>query len=223
MMVNAVCHESGANLFNLTPSNTDGKYTGKMAYNMVHTTFKVAKALAPSVIWIDDIESVFKSGKVKGATGEPPNRIAKHLTAVLTPKKGSGLLEPEDRVLIIGTSSKPYDVEKPKDKEAFKDFFGKKLYAPLPNYASRQILWVQSAPARPRTRTHARARTPARPRTHARARTPAHARRARSSRTPSPPPLSSLPSSLPLLSSLPSSLPPLSSPLLPPSRRSTAA
>ena len=56
---------------------------------MVHTVFKVAKALAPSVVWIDDVDSVFKSGKVKGATGEPPNRISKHLTAVRHAEEGS--------------------------------------------------------------------------------------------------------------------------------------
>ncbi len=142
MLVHAVAHETGANLFNLTPSNTDGKYSGKKAYDMVHTTLKVAKALAPSVVWIDDAETVWRSGKVKGATGEPPNRILKHLTAVLNPKKGSGLIEPEDRVLIIGTSGAPYHVEKPKDHSAFTDFFAKILYVPLPNYPSRSMLWT---------------------------------------------------------------------------------
>jgi SpoVK/Ycf46/Vps4 family AAA+-type ATPase len=140
--VHAVANETGANLFNLTPSNTDGKYPGKKAYDMVHTVFKVAKALAPSVVWIDEVDTVFKSGKVKGATGEPPNRIAKQLVAVLTPKKGVGVIDPEDRVLVIGTSAKPYETEKPKDKTTFRDFFAKILYTPLPNYPSRNILWV---------------------------------------------------------------------------------
>jgi len=140
-IVNAIANETGANLFNLTPSNTDGKYS-KKEYIMVHTTFKVAKALAPSVVWIGDVDSVFKSGKVKGATGEPPNRIMKHLTAVLTPKKGSGLIEPEDRVLVVGTSTEPYATDKPKDKNAFRDFFAKIIFTPLPNYPSRQMLWL---------------------------------------------------------------------------------
>jgi len=141
MLVHAIANETGANLFNLTPSNTDGKYT-KKEYILVHTTFKVAKALAPSVVWIGDVDSVFKSGKVKGATGEPPNRIAKHLVATLTPKKGSGLIDPEDRVLVVGTSTEPYNTEKPKDKTTFRDFFAKIVFAPLPNYPSRTMLWV---------------------------------------------------------------------------------
>ena len=32
MLVNAIATETGANVFNLTPSNTEGKYTGKKVY-----------------------------------------------------------------------------------------------------------------------------------------------------------------------------------------------
>ena len=126
MLAHAVANETGANLFNLTPSNTDGKYPGKKALEMVHTVLKVAKALAPSVVWIDEVEGVFKSGKVKGG-GDPPNRIAKHLKILLEGKgkKQAALLEPTDRVLIIGTSCKPQFCDKAKDYNNFKDFFRK--------------------------------------------------------------------------------------------------
>ena len=68
-------------------------------------------ALAPSVVWIDEVDTVFKSGKVKGATGEPPNRISKHLTAVLNPKKGQGLIDPEDLEVLFGAGPVGYPVE----------------------------------------------------------------------------------------------------------------
>lgn len=66
MLVNAVAYECGANLFDLTPSNTEGSYPGKKAYEMVHTTLKVAKAMPPSVVLIGDAEAVWTSGKKKG-------------------------------------------------------------------------------------------------------------------------------------------------------------
>merc|ERR1712196_705267 len=121
MLVHSIAHECGANLFDLTPSNTEGKYPGKKAYEMVHTTFKVAKAMQPSVVWMDAAESVFASGK----------------------KKGASLLELTDRVLIMGSSSQPYLCEKKKDYDAFVGFFPKVLYLPLPDYPSRQILWTR--------------------------------------------------------------------------------
>ena len=139
MLVNAIATETGANVFNLTPSNTDGKYTGKKVYEMVHTTFKVAQQLAPSIVWIDEMETVFKKAKGK----EGPDRIQKQLVAVLNPKKGLGLINPWDRVLVIGTSSNPMDEGmKKKDQDTFKDFFCKILYTPLPNYPTRTMLWV---------------------------------------------------------------------------------
>ena len=44
MLVHAICNETGANLFNLTPSNTEGKFPGKKGPNeMVYTCLKVAR------------------------------------------------------------------------------------------------------------------------------------------------------------------------------------
>lgn len=142
MLAHAVASSCGANLFDLTPSNTEGKYPGKKGPgDLVHTVLKVAKALPPSVVLIGEAESVWVSGKKKGG-GDPPNRILKALTSLLAPKKGAALLEPSDRVLILGTSSQPYACEKAKDYNAFRDFFCKILYLPLPDYAARCKLWT---------------------------------------------------------------------------------
>lgn len=144
MLVNAVAHECGANLFDLTPSNTQGCYPGKKAYEMVHTALKVAKAMQPSVVWIGQAEAVWTSGGKKSAKGggEPANRIVKHLTACLHPKKGLPLIEVADRVLIIGTSSRPHACEKAKAFRTFTDFFSKVIPLPLPNGLDRQALWL---------------------------------------------------------------------------------
>ena len=56
---------SGANLFDLSPRNTDGKYPGKNVNMMIHMVFKVARTMAPSVIYIDEAEKVFLSDKKK--------------------------------------------------------------------------------------------------------------------------------------------------------------
>ena len=43
MLVHAICTETGANLFDLTPSNLAGKYPGKAGLNMLlHMVFKVS-------------------------------------------------------------------------------------------------------------------------------------------------------------------------------------
>ena len=45
-------------------------------------------------------------------------------------------------MLILGTSKQPFMCEKAKDYTAFKDFFCKVVFLPLPDYPSRQLLWT---------------------------------------------------------------------------------
>lgn len=47
------------------PLLSTGKYPGKNCAMMVHMVFKVARTMAPSVIYIDDAEKVFLSDKKK--------------------------------------------------------------------------------------------------------------------------------------------------------------
>lgn len=61
----AIANLSGSNLFDLSPRNTDGKYPGKNCGMMMHMVFKVARTMAPSVIYIDEAEKVFLSDKKK--------------------------------------------------------------------------------------------------------------------------------------------------------------
>ena len=52
------------------------------------------------------------------------------------------MIEPTDRVLVLGTSSQPYLCVKGKDYTTFKEFFTKILMVPLPDYPARQKLWT---------------------------------------------------------------------------------
>lgn len=49
-------------------------------------------------------------------------------------------LKPGDRVLVVGCSSEPYLCAK-KDEAALLNSFQKHVHMPLPDYASRQIIW----------------------------------------------------------------------------------
>ena len=49
LIVDAVCNEVGANLFDLSCQNITGKYPGKSGLNMlVHMVFKIAELYQPS-------------------------------------------------------------------------------------------------------------------------------------------------------------------------------
>ncbi|CAM9258073.1 unnamed protein product, partial [Phaeothamnion confervicola] len=138
-MVEAVAHETGALLLNLSPSRVRGLFPGKGgATKLVHMALAVArdKAMAPVVIYIDECEQVFAAGsggkKSKAADKDSPARLKKDLMLYKTQA-----LLPEDRVIIIGCTSRP-DAADPKD---LRSFFQKFLYLPAPDYPSRLMLW----------------------------------------------------------------------------------
>lgn len=65
LLTRAVATLSGATFFNLSPRNTDGHYPGKSVSMLLHMVFKVARTMAPSVIWIDEAEKAFITDKKK--------------------------------------------------------------------------------------------------------------------------------------------------------------
>ncbi|XRB06577.1 dynein regulatory complex subunit 11 [Pycnococcus provasolii] len=140
LLAHALTNETGAIFFNLTPSNTDGKYQGKAVAMLIHMVFKVARIMAPSVVYIGDAEKVFITDKKKikewkeAGAQEPPNRIKKELL------KEMKTVMAGERVIVLGSSSQPQMAVK-KDMKALIQFFQKTIYVPLPDYGSVRLLW----------------------------------------------------------------------------------
>ncbi|XP_072295214.1 dynein regulatory complex protein 11 [Eucyclogobius newberryi] len=134
MLVHAICQETGANLFDLSPLNTVGRYPGKSGLAMMlHIVFKVARLLQPSVIWIGEAEKMFYKKVPKEEKDLDPKRLKKDLPKFLKLIKG------EDRVLIIGTTDDPLSA----DIKGLCKMYSKIILIPRPDYGSRFILWKQ--------------------------------------------------------------------------------
>ncbi|XP_041045266.1 dynein regulatory complex protein 11 [Carcharodon carcharias] len=132
MLVHSICTETCATLFDLSAKNIAGKYPGKIGQQMMlHMVIKVAKLLQPSVVWIDDAEKTFIKKVPKEEKVLEPKRLKKDLPKVL--KK----IKTEDRVLLVGTSSRPFDAEL---KPLFK-VYDRILLIPRADYASRYLIW----------------------------------------------------------------------------------
>ncbi|NXE97081.1 DRC11 protein, partial [Menura novaehollandiae] len=128
MLVHAICTETGANLFNLTPSNIVGKYPGRQGLVMMfHMILKVGKELQPSVVWIGDAEKVFSKGAPKGEEEINAKRLGKILPQFLR------ALKAKDRVLLVGTTSRPFDA----NMGPFCKIYQKIIPIPKPDYLSR--------------------------------------------------------------------------------------
>ncbi|KAJ8410584.1 hypothetical protein AAFF_G00194880 [Aldrovandia affinis] len=105
MLVHALCTETGANLFNLSPANLAGKYPGRSGLQyLLHTVFKME-----------------------------PKRLKKDLPKFLK------LIKPEDRVLIVGTTRRPFDA----DLKPFCKVYRKIILIPRPDYSTRLTFWTR--------------------------------------------------------------------------------
>ncbi|KAM9483755.1 LOW QUALITY PROTEIN: dynein regulatory complex protein 11 [Clarias gariepinus] len=134
MLLHALCTETGANLFNLSPANLAGKYPGRSGLQyLLHMVLKVARQLQPSVIWIGDAEKTFYKKVPKPEKEMEPKRLKKDLPKIVKSIKA------EDRVLLVGTSRRPFDA----DLKALCKVYKKIILIPRPDYASRLNLWKQ--------------------------------------------------------------------------------
>ncbi|NXP38786.1 DRC11 protein, partial [Leiothrix lutea] len=128
MLVHAICTETGANLFNITASNLAGKYPGREGLMMMlHMILKVGKELQPSVVWIQDTEKMYSKGPSKGEEEMNFKRLAKLLPQFLK------ALKPKDRVLLVGTSRRPFDA----NPGPFCKAYQKIILIPKPDYLTR--------------------------------------------------------------------------------------
>eukprot|EP00434_Breviolum_minutum_P029338 symbB.v1.2.025950.t1/scaffold2552.1/size76460/3 len=102
--------------------------------------------MAPSVIYIDQVEQVFQATKKKkGAdSGTAPSRIKKDLRWFLTLKDLQAAINQvkrfdeaneQDRILFIGSTSRPF--ADGVDVAGLKDSFDEKVWVSFPEYGSR--------------------------------------------------------------------------------------
>ncbi|GFO37038.1 Iq and aaa domain-containing protein 1 [Plakobranchus ocellatus] len=132
LLLRAICHETGANLFDLSPKNLEGKFDSPQGKKMLmHLILKVGKALEPTVFWIGDCEKMFLKKRDKTDTSKP-HQWVNILNKTL--KKG---IKNGDRMMLIGTTSMP---ELTKQKK-FNKFFDRIIMVPYPNYSTRYLAW----------------------------------------------------------------------------------
>ncbi|XP_011352378.1 dynein regulatory complex protein 11 isoform X2 [Ooceraea biroi] len=130
-LVNAICTELGATLFDITPANIAGKYPSRSGQIMlVHLISKVSRLLQPSVIFMDEAEKPFVK-KVPKTDKTDPKRMKKDLPRLVRN------VTAEDRVLIVGTSNKPWDG----DQKLLFQAYDKVIYIPRPDYGSMSLVW----------------------------------------------------------------------------------
>lgn len=124
--------ESGATFFAISASSLTSKWVGE-GEKMVRAMFAVARCLQPSVVFIDEIDSLLTQ-RVDGE--HDSSRRLK--TEFLVQFDGVSTSN-DDRLLIIGATNRPQELD-----EAARRRFTKRIYIPLPDDKARcQIIKTQ--------------------------------------------------------------------------------
>ncbi|PVU95018.1 hypothetical protein BB561_002112 [Smittium simulii] len=124
-----IASQSCATFFSISSSTLTSKWVGE-GEKMVKALFAVARMKQPSVIFIDEIDSLLTQ-RTDGEM-EATRRIK---TEFLVQFDGCGTTTDEDRILVIGATNRPQEID-----EAARRRFRKRLYIPLPGKSGRQTI-----------------------------------------------------------------------------------
>jgi len=128
MIAKAIASESNSKFFNISASSLMSKWIGE-SEKLVRTLFALASFYQPSVVFIDEIDSILT------ARSENECEASRRLkTEFLVQLDGAGTNQ-DDRILIIGATNRPQEID-----DAFIRRLAKRLYIPLPNFNSRMQL-----------------------------------------------------------------------------------
>ncbi|KAF9194353.1 hypothetical protein BGZ51_000103 [Haplosporangium sp. Z 767] len=128
MLAKAVAQESKATFFSISASSLTSKFVGE-SEKLVRTLFAIAQELQPSVIFIDEVDSILTE------RSENEHEASRRLkTEFLLQFDGAGS-NSDDRVLVMGATNRPQELD-----EAARRRFVKRIYIPLPESETRRGL-----------------------------------------------------------------------------------
>jgi len=124
----AIAHECKATFFSLSKSSLITKWQGD-GEQLVKTLFAVAHAHSPSVVFIDEVDSMLTQ-----RTSDESETSRGLKTEFLVQLEGVGN-ERRGSVLVIGATNLPWELD-----DAARRRFVKKVYVPLPTQPARETL-----------------------------------------------------------------------------------
>lgn len=122
--------ESGATFFAISASSLTSKWVGE-GEKMVRALFAVARCMQPSVVFIDEIDSLLTQ-RVDGEHDSSRKMKTEFLVQFDGLTTGEG-----DRLLIVGATNRPQELD-----EAARRRFTKRLYIPLPEASARKQIII---------------------------------------------------------------------------------
>lgn len=139
MLARAVATESKSTFFAISASSLTSKWHGE-SEKLVRALFALAKALAPSIIFVDEIDSLLSSRS--GSSEHEASRRSKtefliqwsDLQKAAAGRDTSKEIGDPTRVLVLAATNLPWDID-----EAARRRFVRRQYIPLPEGETREV------------------------------------------------------------------------------------
>ncbi|XP_026380246.1 spastin-like [Papaver somniferum] len=129
MLAKAVASESAATFFNISASSLTSKWVGE-AEKLVRTLFEVAISRQPSVIFMDEIDSIMSTRLAY------ENDASRRLKSEFLIQFDGVTSNSSDLVIVIGATNKPQELD-----DAVLRRLVKRIYVPLPDESVRRMLF----------------------------------------------------------------------------------
>ena len=131
LIAKAIATDSSSTFFSISASSLMSKWMGE-GEKMVKALFAVARAKQPSVIFIDEVDSILSQRR----EGEQEGTI-RIKNEILVQMDGAAAADANERLLVVGATNRPAELD-----DAARRRLQKRLMIPLPDEAARRQMLV---------------------------------------------------------------------------------
>lgn len=128
MIGKCIASQCKATFFSISASSLTSKWVGE-GEKMVRALFYLARKMSPSVIFIDEIDSLLSQ------RSENENEGSRRIKTEFLVQFDGAAVSDADRILVVGATNRPQEID-----EAARRRLVKRIYVPLPDASNRMLM-----------------------------------------------------------------------------------